>query len=192
MKQNQNELVEELKNEVEQSKRQVQSFQGLTLEQLNFKANPQSWSLLECIEHLNLYGDFYLPEIESQQLKAKPIFGEKDFRSGFLGNYFANSMLPKNGVVTNKMNTFKDKNPSNSNLNITVIDRFLKQQDHLIHLLIQSKNLNLTLVKTGISISPFIRIRLGDTYRFLINHQKRHFLQMQNIKKSLSMDESHT
>lgn len=186
MKQNQNELVEELINEVEKGIRQVKSFEGLTLEQLNFKANPKSWSLLECIEHLNLYGDFYLPEIEAQQLKANPIAGEKRFRSGFLGNYFANSMLPKNGVVTNKMNTFKDKNPSNSNLNITVIDRFLKQQDHLNHLLIQSKNLNLTAIKTSISISPFIRIKLGDTYRFLTNHQKRHFLQMQNIRKSIS------
>jgi len=192
MKQNQNELVEELINEVENGIHQVKSYEGLTLEQLNFKANPKSWSLLECMEHLNLYGDFYLPEIEAQQLKAKPNTRVKHFRSGFLGNYFANSMLPKNGVVTNKMNAFKDKTPSNSNLSITVIDRFLKQQDHLIHLLIQSKNLNLSAIRTSISISPFIRIRLGDTYRFLINHQKRHFLQMQNIKKSISTVESHT
>ena len=31
---------------------------------LHWKAQPQRWSFLECLEHLNRYGDFYLPELE--------------------------------------------------------------------------------------------------------------------------------
>ena len=38
-------------------------FLSLDQSQLNWKESPQSWSILECLEHLNRYGDFYIAEI---------------------------------------------------------------------------------------------------------------------------------
>jgi uncharacterized damage-inducible protein DinB len=32
-------------------------------------------------------------------------------------------------------------------------------------------------VKVGISIAPFIKLKLGDVFRFMIAHQVRHILQ---------------
>ena len=39
--------------------------------ELNWKQNSESWSVLECLEHLNLYGYFYIPEIEKTILNSK-------------------------------------------------------------------------------------------------------------------------
>lgn len=144
------------------------------LENLNRRPAPDAWSALECIEHLSLYGDFYLPEIENRirQSRHKP---EPVFKSGLLGNYFAMSMLPKEKL--NKMKTFKDKNPLRSRLDKAAIDRFVQQQEKMLDLLEQSKSVNINRTKTAVSISTWIKLKLGDTFRFVIYHNQRHIAQ---------------
>ena len=58
------ELLQELLTITGRASLMVKTFRQLTNEQLNYKSSPETWSILECIEHLNLYGNFYLPEIE--------------------------------------------------------------------------------------------------------------------------------
>jgi hypothetical protein len=91
-------------------------------------------------------------------------------------------MKVKNGEVK-KMQSPKDKNPINSQLSVTTIDRFLKQQQLLASLLTQSKTINLTKTKTAISLSSLIKLRLGDTFRFLVYHIDRHIQQAERVLK---------
>jgi hypothetical protein len=108
-------LIQELLTLSHQSTKVVTQFKSLPLEDLNFRETENSWSVLQCLEHLNKYGEYYLPEIEKQILN-NPIQSEaKPFKSGVLGNYFANLMQVKNGQVK-KMKSPKDKAPSNSTI----------------------------------------------------------------------------
>jgi len=175
----QSKLIDDLQARTEKTIKAVQQFKTLSLTQLNWKVNSESWSMLECLGHLNLYGDYYLVEIENCILEAPKSKPTKIFRSGLLGNLFAQSMLPKNGRVK-KMKTFKDKNPINSELSITTTDRFLKQQEKMLNLLEEARMLNLMKCKTAISISKLVRLRLGDTFRVVIYHNERHILQAEN------------
>lgn len=181
MKFKKNELINDLKKDVENAISEAENFKNLTEADLNFKKNAESWSILECLEHLNLYGDFYLVEIENRILKAKPSPTSTVFKSGILGNYFAHSMQPKpDGSIPNKMKTFKDKNPANSDLPITTIDRFIKQQRKMLTLLEQAKRVDLMKVKTKITL-PILKFRLGDTFRFVIYHINRHLIQAKRV-----------
>ena len=63
-------LIEELLSLTEKSIRSVKVFKELDVKQLNFKKSMEEWSILECIEHLNLYGDYYLPEIQKRMLES--------------------------------------------------------------------------------------------------------------------------
>lgn len=177
-----NVLMDELLQLTENASASVRKFKTLSPEQLNFKKNPQTWSILECIEHLNLYGDYYLPEIEKQILANKGINADTVFNPGLIGNYFANLMLVKNDRVK-KMKSPKDKNPANSALSITTLDRFLKQQELLKSLLIQSRRVNLNKVKTAISLTTMIKLKLGDTFRFFIYHIDRHIQQAERARQ---------
>ncbi len=179
-----NTLIEELLVVTEQASSTAKKFKALTPLQLNFKKNANEWSILQCIEHLNLYGEFYLPEIEKQIIANKGHATSIQFRSGIVGNYFANLMKVKDGKVK-KMKSPKDKNPSNSELTITTIERFLKQQKLLKSLLVQAKSVDLTHTKVSISLTKFIRLRLGDTFRFFIYHIERHIGQAERIKVNL-------
>jgi len=173
-------LIAELTELTRKNIREVIAVQNLSTEELNNKKNDKSWSILECIEHLNRYGDFYIPEITRCISKGK-FEKSADFESGLLGNYFAKSMMPKEKM--NKMKTFKSMDPIHSNLDRSVLDTFLEQQDKLLNLLRTSRNVDLTRIKTAISISKYIKLRLGDTFRVVIYHNSRHVTQaLRNIK----------
>jgi hypothetical protein len=173
-------LLEELLELTEASIIATKEFQSLSLSQLNAKRNAAEWSILECIEHLNLYGDFYLPEIEKQMLASQNISYAPVFKSGVLGNYFAHLMKTKESKMK-KMKSPKDKKPANSILSITTLDRFVKQQERLKKLLHQAQRINLTKTKTAISISPIIKLRMGDTFRFFVYHIERHIQQAKRV-----------
>lgn len=172
-------LIQTLLEQTQKITEQAEQLKSLDLQTLTWKSNPNSWSILECIEHLNLYGDFYLPQIE-EKITTSNTKNEVEFKNGFLGNYFAKSMLPKEKL--NKMKAFKDKNPLNAKLDKTVIDNFIAQQEKLITLLNQSRNVSLNKVKITTSISTVFKLKLGDTLQFYINHIIRHFDQIEKIK----------
>ena len=175
-------LIQTLLEQTRQITNQVEKLKTYDLNTLTWKENEISWSILECLEHLNLYGNFYLPQMEDK-IKNSNTKSETEFKNGLLGNYFAKSMLPKEKL--NKMKTFKDKNPLSADLDKTVIDKFINQQIKLMDLLNQSGNVNLNKVKIPTSISSLIKLKLGDTFQFFINHIIRHLNQINRIQETM-------
>lgn len=174
MKYNAKEMIDELVQITQFNIKKAQDLISLPLDQLNQKQNETSWSALECLEHLNRYGDFYIPEIRNKMSSSKHE-NEAVFKSNFLGNYFSNAMKHKEKL--NNMKTFKSMNPLGSELDKTVIDRFLDQQKMKLDLLEKARSKSLTRIKTGITISSLIKLRLGDTFRVVIFHNDRHMRQ---------------
>ena len=171
-------LIEDLTERTLLHIAQAKKISVLPIEKLNWKACAESWSVLECFEHLNLYGDFYIPEITNQIERSKSI-PKENFKPGFLGNYFAKTMLPKNPI--RKMKTFKDKNPRGSKLDAVTLNRFILQQEQILKLLDKAKQVDLSKTKTAISISKIIKLKLGDTFRVVIYHNLRHIAQANKV-----------
>lgn len=178
MKIKQAKLIADLRSRTQDNVAQAAAFKSSSTDRINWKPDSSSWSVLECLEHLNLYGDFYLDEIEKriESPKSKP---DTFFKSGLFGNYFAIAMLPKDGMVK-KIKTFRSKDPANSSLTTSTIDRFLDQQQRMLKLLQGSEKISLNKVKTSITI-PIIKLRLGDTLRVVIYHNQRHIWQAENV-----------
>ncbi|WP_435525907.1 DinB family protein [Chryseobacterium indoltheticum] len=167
-------LLDDLKVITEQNIQFAENLLNQTDEKLNFRLSEKSWSILECIEHLNRYGKFYIPEI-SKRIENSNTKSTEIFSSGILGNYFANSMLPKENL--NTMKTFKSMNPIHSKLDKNVLNEFIAQQKQMIYLLNEAENTDLNKVKTSISITNLIKLKIGDTFRFVIYHNLRHIEQ---------------
>ena len=145
---------------------------------LQYKQSNRSWSVLECLEHLNRYAFFYNKEINKKMISSSLPFTET-FKSSYLGNKFSMDMLPKKGMKA--MKTFKSKNPNNSNLNKDkVIGSFINSQKELLSYLELSKKKNLNKIKTKTTL-PIIKFKLGDTFRFVIHHNERHIYQAKKV-----------
>lgn len=178
-----NQLLSELKSMTADHLEFAKSLLNESDENLNFRSSEKSWSILECLEHLNFYGNFYLPEIDNRMNENQFIACKAEFKSGILGNYFAEMMLPKEKL--NKMKTLKKTDPIHKTLDKSVIEEFIRQQNKMLGLLEKANLIDLEKTKTSISISKWIKLKLGDTFRVVVYHNLRHIRQAENLRKMI-------
>lgn len=168
-------LIHELKSLTNDHSLFFKKLESIQKEDLLKRKNSESWNTLEVTEHLKRYGDFYLPVLEKALLDA-PTSGNNDFKSGWLGNYFANAMKPGSA----RMNTFKSKNPLGESISPDVISTFINQLEKLSELLELCRYKNLSKIKVKTTI-PIVKINAGDALKVVIYHNDRHVNQIKNI-----------
>ena len=145
------------------------------------------WSVVQVLEHLNMYGRYYLPAIE-KAISLNPGNKAAWFNSGRMGDYFTNMMKPKNVFeVKNKMKAPKGYVPAASLQTEGVINEFVDQQNKLLQLLERAREHNLSEIRIPITLSKLIKLKLGDTFRFLVAHEQRHMVQARNAIHDLGI-----
>lgn len=176
--QNKTQLIQQLQKEVRrQSEIVTGHFQKLSDDKLLAITAKGGWSVIQNLEHLNLYYDYYNPAIKDSLEQAQKDNAASVFKSGWLGSYFTNSMdFRKKG----KIKAFKDYIPEVDLMPEVVMTKFLSNQDELIKLLENAKDYDLTKIKTAISLTRWIKMRLGDVFQFVIMHNERHIVQAQS------------
>lgn len=180
MKQASEQLINELIKECTDFIERAQQTALLPKEKLESRPSPKSWNTLECFGHMNLYGDFYLKELDRAINHSKHA-AEETFKSGWLGNYSVLSMLPKeDGRVNKPMKTFKYMDPFETQSSPEEIENFITQMNSMIQLLEKSRSVSLNKTKCKLTIK-WIKFNLGDTFRFMIYHNKRHLNQVEGI-----------
>jgi len=88
-------------------------------------------------------------------------------------------------VVKKKIKTFAAMNTLHKEVSIQVLDNFIDYQKSILEILNNARKVDLNKVKTNISITKLLKLRLGDVLRFLIYHQERHKLQAERAIKSM-------
>ena len=181
------ELINSLQNDVHQLVAAVESMKGMDKIKLSYPLNNGKWTAIQALEHLNIYNRYYLPIIATAITESRT--GRSAwFNSGMLGNYFTNSMKPSNVFeVKNKMKTGKAYNPPAALNAEQVIAEFIQHQQQLLELLNVSRNHDMNQIRIPISIAKFIKLKLGDTFRFLIAHEQRHLIQARNAIHALGI-----
>jgi uncharacterized damage-inducible protein DinB len=146
------------------------------------------WSVTQVLDHLNGYNRYYLSAIETQLNKPAQPPAKVTYRAGWLGDYFTKLMLPTApGKKTVKMKSPKEYEPASFPDPEATIREFISGEEKLLMLLEKSREINLGRVRIPISLNRFIRLKLGDTFHFLIAHQQRHFLQIQKILDNINL-----
>lgn len=175
MRAEQKKLYRELRELLESHQAKAKQLGQLSMEELSLRPHAEAWNVLECLEHLNRYGNFYLPECHGS-LKGYEYSGKDHrFRSSWLGEYFAQSMWLKEGFKPVK--TFKEMNPDGESINAEALTKFEGQLMQWTQFLEKAENYDWKKVKTGISIASWVKLRLGDTLRVVFYHNERHLVQ---------------
>lgn len=146
---------------------------------------PGRWSAAQIIEHLNTYGRYYLPKLKEALVKSR-FPARADYSPGILGAYFVKSMKPDpDGTIPNKMKAFKNHAPEPEVDCKRALDEFEQQEILLLQLLHRSGYADIGKIRIPISIAPFIKLKMGDVFAFLIAHHQRHFVQISNTLASI-------
>ncbi len=183
---NSQQLLDTLEKNVVHTIQKATALQLLGTGKLALAPAKDKWSVLQVLYHLNSYNNYYLPHIQDAMRNGGKLPASASFKSGLLGNYFANMMQPGNdGVIKNTMKAPKDHIAATGFSDTAAIAEFIAGQEKLLQLIHTARTVNMTRISVPISISKFIKIRLGDTFRFLIAHQQRHFIQINNTLKAV-------
>jgi hypothetical protein len=171
-------LLDTLEADVERQLQQViASFQNLSEKKLTQPRADGGWSIAQCFAHLNSYCDYYLPKIEKGLSVNHPT--NDTFKSTWLGRYFTNIMKPQANM--NKFKAIKAHEPAFTVVGHQEVAVFIEHQEMLLTYLQQARNSDLNKIKIPISILPWIKLRLGNIFQFLIAHQERHLQQAKRL-----------
>ena len=183
-------LINKLQEDVRQIVVAAEHFRTVDKIKLNYPPAEGSWSAIQALEHLNMYNRYYLPTIE-KAVAIIPKEWNAWFVPGFFGDYFTRIMQPSNVYeVKNKMKTPKGYRPDKALHSEEVLNEFIQHQNKLLQLLEVSRKRNLNEIRIPISISKLVKLKLGDTFRFLIAHEQRHMLQARNALKAVGVSTS--
>ncbi len=182
-------LLNRLEERVEQHIREAVSiFQNLPVSILLRPAENGGWSIAQCLDHLNGYGNYYFPLIKNGLDNHKGYPSKSTFRSSWLGNYFTRMMDPETGKK--KMKAFKNHIPSSQLDAYTVVAEFIQQQEALLHFLKRAELADLNKIRIPVSIAKFIKLNLGDVFQFIIAHNERHIQQAKRNIKGIEKSET--
>jgi uncharacterized damage-inducible protein DinB len=182
-------LIDTLSKDVQATLHTANELLALDTQTLDKQPAVGKWSVAQVVEHLNSYNRYYLPEIKKalQNGKNAQLQYSDQYKSGWFGDYFTKMMQPKEGgKIVNKMNAPKDHQPIQVLDAQRVLNEFISRQTDLLNYLQQASQTNMGKLRVPISISKMIKLKLGDTFRFLIAHQQRHFIQINNTLQAVS------
>ena len=173
---NKTNLLNHLENQVESHLQQaVHQYQNLRDEILLKPSNTGGWSISECLVHLNLYGNYYLPLFENGLKNSPENTNVNTIKSSWLGRKSIESMNPETGKK--KYKAFKTYIPETHLDAKTTVAEFINQQERMLQILQMARTKDIQQIKIPISIAKFLKLNLGDALQFLIVHNERHIQQ---------------
>lgn len=156
-------------------------FEPLDLALLNHQPAPGSWSILECLEHLNRYSRYYNPQL-AKALAKPSVATDQPIGYSWLGRKSVDMMRPDN---RKKHTTLKHMNPSGSRLGREVLNEFLNHQTELLDLLAHAHAADLNRKAVPVEFFRLLKLRLGEALEFVVVHQQRHLQQALRVKEGL-------
>ena len=174
-------LIEKTENVVEC----IKEWKACSDTTLNQRPADGGWSVFQCVEHLNLYSEHYVPALEQYSMCSN-LQKSGVYTSGWLWGRFANTMLLDSSRL--RIQTFRDKEPSCDSLDKDVFEVFLAYQDRLMKVLRAGVDLDLDKRYVPLSLSSLFKMKLGDGLCLQVYHNERHIKQAKRVLKSIAND----
>jgi hypothetical protein len=174
-------MIDKWISKIEQTTADFNShFSGLCAAQLNWKPNPQVWSIAQNIDHLIVINSTYFPLIASIRAGSYrlPWIAKVPFLVRFIGQEILKSVQPDR---KKRMKTFPIWEPSSSNLGRDILEKFDRHQSDLKELIIQSGDLleNNTVISSP--ANRYIVYSLATAFDIITAHEQRHLVQAKEV-----------
>jgi len=158
-------------------------FGQLSAEQINWKPSGEEWSVGQCVDHLIISNRLLLTVIEEiQQGKRRRRAWE---RVPVLPRLFGKLLIRTlRADAGRNVKAPRALNPSASHIPTGIITSFVEQQDRLLHLMEETRGLELEHITITSPVARLITYSLMDAYRLTVVHEQNHFLQANRLLQS--------
>jgi hypothetical protein len=159
-------------------------FAAVSDEQFYWSPSPSTWSMAQCIEHLNVTARTYLPCLDSSIASAKKwgVYGTGPFRSGWLGPWFARLLEPPVRRRFKAPPVFQPTPQSAPQRKRADIEAaFRGYQVQFVDRLRQAQGVDLGKARVQSPVSKWIRFPLGSGFAIMLAHERRHLWQARQL-----------
>ena len=156
------------------------AFGHLSSAQLNWKPDPQTWSIAQNLDHLIVINSTYFPLLEKVRKGdyQLPFLARFGFLVKFIGQTILKASQPDR---KRKMKTFPVWEPASSEIEGDILARFAAHQAELKREIAASEEL----LKQGAIIpSPGnqrLFYRLEVAFEIIVTHERRHLMQAKEV-----------
>ncbi|MBX2872673.1 MAG: DinB family protein [Saprospiraceae bacterium] len=158
-----------------------QHFAGLSPEDLNWKPDPQTWSIAQNIDHLITINSTYFPVLDKIQAGRyePPWLAKIGFIPRLMGNLIYNASLPDR---RKKMKTFPLWEPAQSMVDEMILQRFEAHQKTMADYIQKAA----PAVERGQVISSpaqaSLVYKLARAFDIIVVHEQRHLEQAKEVQ----------
>jgi hypothetical protein len=154
---------------------------GLTSLQLNWNPSPGAWSVGQCLEHLRITNEMYLPAITAS-LSHRPLLKVQDITPGWFGRWFIRSFIEPSSK-TRKARAPKKIAPG-AHVDPHVLDLFLTSNQATRELVRRASDYDVNRIRFKNPFLPLLRFTVGTGLEIVSGHQRRHLLQAERVKQA--------
>lgn len=154
---------------------------GVPESSFNWRHAPGTWSIGECVDHLNVTGRRYLRAFDRaiEKGRREGVLGVGPFRYGWLERLFVRSQEPPPRFRLKAPRVFT---PASNLRRDDSLASFLALQDELQQRLAQAEGLDLRRLKVSSPVSRYLKLSLGNAFEGVAAHQRRHLWQARQVR----------
>ena len=162
---------------------------GLDETSFHARPDPDRWSIAECLAHLNLTSEAYLPLVTAAITSGRESkrSAPHQFRRDLVGWFLGRMVEPP---VRTRLKTTAAFVPRSAGAKQQVLAEFEALQDKLAAALADADGFDLGRLRI---VSPFntrIRYNLYAAFRIIPAHQRRHLWQGERVREALAKTQS--
>jgi DinB superfamily len=152
---------------------------GLSEEQLNWQPAPGSWSVGQCLEHLSVTTEAYLPAM-SAALEGKANAPVEQITPGWLSRWFLRTFVEPS--PNGRRVPAPGKIRPGPRVAATVIERFLASNRACREFIVRARSKDVNRIRFWNPLAPGVRFTVGTGLEIISSHEMRHLLQAERVR----------
>ena len=171
-------LIEEL---IANDQQAISLASGLTATQLNWRPREDTWSVGQCLHHLYVTNQVYLPPIEKalRGRRGKPV---QEITPGWLGRWFIDNVIEPS--PQSRKRRAPGKIVPAQRVEASILDDFLRSNVTVRDLVRKASAYDVNRIRFQNPFVPVIFFTVGTGLEVVSRHERRHLLQAERVTEN--------
>ena len=153
----------------------------LSAQQLNWRPRPDVWSVGQCLQHLCVFNEVYLPAI-STSLEGRQRARVQEITPGWFGRWFIRNYVEASSE--SRRTRAPRKIEPDEQVESSILESFLRSNQIAREVIYRASDYDINRMRFKNPFIPMLRFTAGTGLEIVSKHQRRHLLQAERVRQN--------